>query len=146
MKRGRCEAGFIENLPYLDTKFDVIIMSHVFEHLVNCKDILLTLKKYLTNNGILYLEIPNCDNHNLLLSSINNAPHIHHFTKKSIQRLAENANYKIIDLSIFSCVLSGSYLGYIKHLIYWILKKDFYFQNTNGEYLRTVLTPIHTSS
>ena len=43
--------------------FDVVISSHVIEHLESIKDHVCLLKRLLKPNGILYLSSPNTDSH-----------------------------------------------------------------------------------
>lgn len=138
-KKRVCDVGFIENWSQ-GKKYDVVMMSHVFEHVLDCNEVLTKLKNVLTNNGILYIEIPNCSNNKIMQGSINNAPHINHFTKKSFQILSEKNNYKIINQSTFSYVQSETYYGYLKYIVNWILKRDCYVTNQNGEYMRIILT------
>jgi 2-polyprenyl-3-methyl-5-hydroxy-6-metoxy-1,4-benzoquinol methylase len=50
-------ASFLETLDAASVKFDLIILSHVAEHLVDLSD-LSTVLKYLTPAGLLYIEVP----------------------------------------------------------------------------------------
>ncbi len=52
LKKGKCVIGFAEDLSIFNTKFDIIIMSHVLEHAINCRDIILNLSKSLLNDGV----------------------------------------------------------------------------------------------
>lgn len=40
------------------SKFDVIILQHVLEHIKNPKEIIRDIKALLNNNGVLYIEVP----------------------------------------------------------------------------------------
>ena len=46
-------------LPEMDQKFDVVIISHVFEHLLNPFEILKLVREKLAPDGVLYVEVPN---------------------------------------------------------------------------------------
>jgi 2-polyprenyl-3-methyl-5-hydroxy-6-metoxy-1,4-benzoquinol methylase len=50
-------ASFLEALDAATVKFDLIILSHVAEHLVDLSDVA-TVLKHLAPNGLLYLEVP----------------------------------------------------------------------------------------
>lgn len=38
IKKGKCETGFAEDILKINEKFDLIIMSHVLEHITNLKN------------------------------------------------------------------------------------------------------------
>ena len=78
-------------------KFDVIYLCHVFEHLVRPDLFIEKVKKNLNPDGIIFLEIPNCENKKILSISIKN-PHIYHFTYNSLKKLFENHDYRILKL------------------------------------------------
>ena len=50
--------GNAQNVLSLDKKFDLIILSHVFEHFIDLKDELNTLRQLLNPNGLMYIEVP----------------------------------------------------------------------------------------
>ncbi len=67
--------------------FDIIILSHVLEHLVDVDEILDFCKKFLKKDGLIYLEVPSIESvtkhydfdiHNYL-----HIAHVTHFTKKT---------------------------------------------------------------
>ena len=94
LKRGKCLAGFIEEIEIVG-RFDLIWISHVFEHLVKPLDLLKRLQNHLTSNGVIFIEVPNCENEQVLHSSIVNHPSSFHFTKQSLMKLAKKSDYKI---------------------------------------------------
>ena len=87
-----------EDVKKIDDKFDGIILSHVFEHVVNCRDLLSIIYEKLSDNGILFLEVPNCSNKKILEHSIFEQPHIHHFTLKGFEKISENLNQPLREL------------------------------------------------
>ncbi|CAA6812771.1 MAG: SAM-dependent methyltransferase [uncultured Sulfurovum sp.] len=57
--------GNASSVLKLNKKFDIIILSHVFEHFIDLEDELNTLVKLLNNDGLLYIEVPGIlKNHN----------------------------------------------------------------------------------
>ena len=48
-----------EVLPHLDRQFDLIVLSHVLEHLLDPRTILRLIHDVLAPGGILYVEVPN---------------------------------------------------------------------------------------
>lgn len=49
----------------LNSKFDLITLNHVLEHLNNFQAMLLTLKNYLKKDGLLYIEVPSAKRYRL---------------------------------------------------------------------------------
>jgi len=125
-----CIQGYAEDVKKIDDKFDGIILSHVFEHVVNCRDLLSIIYEKLSDNGILFLEVPNCSNKKILEHSIFEQPHIHHFTLKGFEKISENTNFSILKKDIFYSGLE-TLLSHVKFMIYWIMKKD--FNNSSSE-------------
>jgi SAM-dependent methyltransferase len=71
---------FIENVKIDNTSFDLVIMSHVLEHLENPHDILKYIyTNFLKNNNFLYIDIPNKDYELRNIPAAIVAPQIHLF-------------------------------------------------------------------
>ena len=87
---------------YKDEEISFFFSSHTFEHINarNLNDLLKNIKKKLSKNAIIYIEVPS-DNFSKFQynSKINEGPHISHFTQKSL-RLLINKYFDIIDISI----------------------------------------------
>ena len=78
-----------------DQKFDVIICSHVLEHVSNLNFIVSKLKSHLNNDGIIYVEVPLEIKAGL---SIETDPitHINFFNKNSLVNLFLINRYKLL--------------------------------------------------
>ena len=50
--------GSFDEVVTLKRKFDLVILSHVFEHFIDPQDTLESLKKVLKPNGVVYVEVP----------------------------------------------------------------------------------------
>ncbi len=141
LRTGECKIGFAEDLPDYDKKFDVVIMSHVLEHLINCRLVISSLRELLTEDGIIFIEVPNCEDVVELEHSIFTQPHLHHFTEKSLEFLFKSCGYEIIKSDIFfSHVVTLS--EHIKYMLKWFLKIDCYTKGTNshGNVLRLIVS------
>ena len=82
----------------INNKFDLIMSTHVFEHLVDPLKILRNLSKSLKRDGLIYLELP-AD----IFGLIRKPPiyeHINFFSRNSIKNLAYMANLEILYLKI----------------------------------------------
>lgn len=143
LKRGKCENKFVEDLSFSDKRFDVIIMSHVLEHLINAKEILGMLKNGLMNNGILFIEVPNCQDQKTLEHSVKTQPHMYHFSKQSLQKILEMSGFKVIQINTFTAEVFSPW-QHISYFVHWIFKRDFYkiAAETVGNRLRIIVTPM----
>ena len=84
------------------SKYDVIFMFHVVEHLKDPAEMLRNMSKHLKPNGCIIVEVPNADD--ALISIYNNSGfrnffywdcHLFYFNNKTISKLAEKANLEI---------------------------------------------------
>ncbi|TAK16884.1 MAG: class I SAM-dependent methyltransferase [Nitrosarchaeum sp.] len=100
LKISKCLVGFAEELN-MEDQFDIIWISHVFEHLVRPDLLLKKLYKILRPNGIIFIEVPNCENEIIRDSSINDNPSTFHFSKKSLLHISQNAGYNVMCCDYF---------------------------------------------
>ncbi len=81
-------------------KYDVIILSHVLEHLLHPDEVLLSLRKILTPGGKVYILVPN---YRSITAAIFGKywgwwqvpVHVNHFCSDSISFLAKRTAYKV---------------------------------------------------
>jgi SAM-dependent methyltransferase len=88
----------------LNGKYDFIMFNHSFEHMSNPLAVMKKSNELLIDNKFLLIRIPVCDsyafNHYKTNWSSLDAPrHLFLHTKKSIQRLADDAGFKIESIS-----------------------------------------------
>lgn len=74
---------------HIDEKFDIIYLRHVLEHFIDIEKVIQKLKENLTDDWIIFIDVPYSDDKNTLNWSINLHPHIYHFTKKSLKLMFE---------------------------------------------------------
>ena len=94
LKNGNCINEKVENIK-LEQKFDIIWMVHVLEHLVDPLNVLNRIKNNMKQNSVFFIEVPNCENEEMLNASIIDNPHVYHFTKKSLENIVKKAGFKI---------------------------------------------------
>ncbi len=141
LRHGKIQIGFAEDISKIDKKFNVIILSHVLEHLVDCRKVLQKVKKLLADDGIFFIEVPNCEHYDTLEHSIFTQPHLHHFTSSSLQILLKNLGFEVIRVDTFSANVIS--LGdHLKYLFKWIFKIDHYTLSSRnkGNHLRILVT------
>ena len=89
--------------------FDLIITSHVIEHLSNPKMFLNKIKGSLKRNGLIFIEVP-CNDY---LFKPFDEPHLLFFDKKSIKKLTED--FELLKISYHGKLISE--IGSLKDLL-----------------------------
>jgi 2-polyprenyl-3-methyl-5-hydroxy-6-metoxy-1,4-benzoquinol methylase len=97
---------------FQDTKFDIVLLLDVLEHLENPQEFLKDLTKFLNPNAILLISVPNITHWSIRISSlfgkfeytsrgILDKTHLHFFTKKHLHKV-------ILDTKNFFLVSTGA--------------------------------------
>ena len=94
LRDGKCICADAENFN-INEKFDIVWVSHVLEHMISPDKFLNNINKNLKNDGILFIEVPNCENKLVLKTSIEKVPHTFHFSMKSLRILLEKNGFNI---------------------------------------------------
>jgi 2-polyprenyl-3-methyl-5-hydroxy-6-metoxy-1,4-benzoquinol methylase len=77
-----------------EQQYDLIILSHILEHLYNPQIFLIEIKKLLKQNGVLFIEVPNNDHlHKDILE-----PHLVIYNIDSIAKLFKNCDLDVLDM------------------------------------------------
>lgn len=108
----------LKEVPFSTGYFDVIVFADILEHLKNPEAVLTNFRKYLSDDGLLIVSIPNVANWTsrlkLLLGRWNykeygllDRTHLRFFTFKTARKLIESSGYKIIDVL---CTSGHSYI------------------------------------
>jgi 2-polyprenyl-3-methyl-5-hydroxy-6-metoxy-1,4-benzoquinol methylase len=92
--------GSIDQLVKRKTKADLVIYSHVFEHILDLKKELGKIREILNKNGYVYIEVPgikNLDrNYELdFLKYIQNA-HVYNFSLTSLTNILKQAGFELV--------------------------------------------------
>ncbi len=83
-------------------KFDIVLLSHVLEHIYDLKGAVIVLKKLLTPTGKIYIEVPdaaNYCNHFIVSYYYFDIEHINHFDKNSLKNLFQTNGLKLLNSS-----------------------------------------------
>lgn len=91
-------AGSLTELQ--DIKFNVITLWHVMEHIYDLPSVIEELKGRLTNNGIIFIAVPNwqspdASKYKELWAAYDVPRHVWHFSKSNMKRLIENSGLKL---------------------------------------------------
>lgn len=87
----------IENITI--GKFDLVIYTHVLEHVIDVQKLIQISKSILNPNGYLYIECPDSDSYYKFIHSPLqefNSEHINHFTKTSFENLTSSNGFKTL--------------------------------------------------
>lgn len=98
-------------LPYDNGFFDHIILVNVLEHMIDPKQVLINLKRYLSENGSIIYSVPNIVNwHSRMLiflgkfeyadGTVFDRNHLRFFNLDSGRNLAIDAGYRIVWLDV----------------------------------------------
>ena len=94
LKNGKCIEASAEKF-LIDEKFDIVWVSHVLEHMIEPEKFLKNIQKCMKNEGILFIEVPNCENKVVLRTSIEKVPHTFHFSMKSLLGILERNGFVV---------------------------------------------------
>ena len=118
-------AGQINIFPKIEDvmgDYDLITSFHVFEHLINPREVLSDLARHLTLGGLIVLEVPNAND--ALISLYNNeafqkftywSQHLFLFTSPTLEILARQAGLKVVMLKQYQRYPLSNHL-------YWLSK------------------------
>lgn len=92
--------GLIGNREFTDEKFNVIVSSQVFEHLLDPRDTLQSLRSHLQTPGIVLIEVPNlCDvRERLRRGSTMDDSHLFYFNRRSLTRLLSDGGFRVVGI------------------------------------------------
>ena len=93
--------GTADNIPF-ENKFDVIICTHVLEHVLNLGEAVESITRVLSDNGLVYVEVPDLEGYDSFdeaspLDYITFYEHINHFTISSLNNLFKKYKYVLIE-------------------------------------------------
>ena len=88
--------GFLEDALEDEKKYDVILLNHVLEHILDPLDALHKIYDLLKDDGLLYLGVPNIQEYDI--GQIQNA-HYLYFSPLNFSKLINTANFKVLKFS-----------------------------------------------
>ncbi|WP_440679468.1 class I SAM-dependent methyltransferase [Candidatus Pelagibacter sp. HIMB1517] len=80
-------------------KYDLIILSHVFEHLLDLKKAIYKLKKILKPKGYLYIEVPDVKNTVRSWTDSIYLSHLYNFSEQNLTKYLEYNGFKVLNRS-----------------------------------------------
>ncbi len=91
------------DLDIIEKTFDFIMLNHSFEHMINPLENLKKINSFLNPNGYVLIRIPVANslawrNYNVNWYQLDAPRHLFIHTEKSMQIIAKEANFKILDI------------------------------------------------
>lgn len=114
-----CHAGYLgDSVSLPERSFDVITLNHVLEHVDRPHGLLEGIRRYLKEDGVIFIEVPNCDSYFLRvldlyfrmkglpwssrLSPFHPPFHRFGFTSRSLTLLLERSGFRVLRAATFS--------------------------------------------
>lgn len=99
----KAEVGSAEKIPLENSSVDVVVLSHVLEHIVDLQAVMKELCRVVANGGLVYVEVPSIE----YGCSFKNAPmwdflyeHINYFSAHHLISLFESKNFICLESSM----------------------------------------------
>lgn len=96
------QEGDATNIPLTNNESDVLIFSHVFEHLLEFEKTLTSINRVLKDEGLLFIEVPNANEYfkypvfDFFWLGIRE--HINHFSKNTLHGILSNYEFELIEM------------------------------------------------
>jgi len=87
-------ASLSELITRQDSAFDLIVVNHVLEHVDNPVQFLLTLKQVLSDDGKIYLDVPDVSAYSNVTDL--HIAHLYHFSTRTLAAATERAGLQIV--------------------------------------------------
>ncbi|MGJ4748410.1 class I SAM-dependent methyltransferase, partial [Leptospira sp. SA-E8] len=82
------------SLDGLTERFDLITLSHVFEHFLRPDEFLREIRKNLSETGLLYIDVPDVNEYASLADL--HIAHLYHFSSRTLTELLEVSGFKVV--------------------------------------------------
>ena len=99
IKKGHnVQIGFLSPSTFQGVCFDVVILSHVIEHLSDPAEAIRQIREHMVRNGLLFIATPNFVGVISAITGLHYTPpeHIAYFTRASLKRLLENCGFYLV--------------------------------------------------
>lgn len=123
----------------VESKFDIIIASHVLEHVNDPSNFLSNINNMLKPGGYLFLEVPCLD----YLHKASDEPHLLFFNKLSLAYLTHCTGLINLDLSYFGVPISSLVKKDLSHIILKRLKYKLFSTRLGSLLFALQETPSH---
>ncbi len=117
------------DIPENFGKYDIIVSTHVLEHLLNVREAVAVMEKLLNPRGYIYIECPNAEHYRDVIHAPLqefNAEHINHFTEVAFRNLMGRFGFQALVTAdkIFKIASDQDY-----HAVYGLFQKQEQVEN-----------------
>jgi len=96
------DTGFVQDTAYPRGTFDVITMYHALEHVEDPSAILARLRGWLTEGGVLLVEVPNVEAECISPRHRFHFAHFYNFNRVTLEALGRKAGFEPVNTSLSS--------------------------------------------
>jgi len=102
--------GYLSDAPYEPDSFDVIRLNNVLEHVASPRALLQEIRRLIRPGGLFFISTPNVTSFTAALKGmkwryVQGESHIYLFDLRTMERLLENAEFKVVSVSTPSICL-----------------------------------------
>jgi SAM-dependent methyltransferase len=122
LTNGQIHTGTVESAPFLPGAFDVVLMSHSLEHLPSPVDALRRIHRFLKDDGLLVIHVPNVRSLEFKVFGrwwfpLDPPRHFYHFDRSSLTAALARAGFapQVIRTAVNSVFLMASLDRVWKH-------------------------------
>jgi SAM-dependent methyltransferase len=91
------DTGFVQDAAFPEGSFDVITMYHALEHVEDPSRILQTIRTWLTENGLLLVEVPNVEATCIAPNNRFHFAHFYNFNRETLEALGRKAGFAPVE-------------------------------------------------
>lgn len=90
--------GLIDDPGFADERFDIVISSQVFEHLLDPRQTLIDVKAHMNRPSVLLIEVPNQNDirERLKRGKMMDDSHLFYFSAASLSRMLEEQGFRVV--------------------------------------------------
>jgi 2-polyprenyl-3-methyl-5-hydroxy-6-metoxy-1,4-benzoquinol methylase len=97
--------SFDSCFPKLETDYDLVTLVQVLEHLKEPGITLEMISSMLSKDGLLYIEVPNCNENYYKTRMTDLSPHLTFWTDKSLSTFLTNNGFKVLHIGSWGPVI-----------------------------------------
>lgn len=104
--------GFVQDAEFPAKRFDVVTMYHALEHVEDPSAILVRLRSWMVDNGVLLIEVPNVEAVCMAPGHRFHFAHFYNFNRGALEALARKAGFETVSITTSSD--GGNLMGVFK--------------------------------
>jgi SAM-dependent methyltransferase len=94
--------GFVQDVSFSPASFDVITMYHALEHVESPTAILTRLRSWISDRGVLVVEVPNVEARCMSPAHRFHFAHFYNFSRSTLENLGRKAGFEPLKMTLSS--------------------------------------------